>query len=259
MAAVVGFSADEDSVILQTASNPWSHTREVASWCGEEFPAWKNRPGHHWWKIECQTIRWRGPGSCHYLSHVQRIDVGFILQHGNTRPHTARHTQNFLAGQAVQLLPWPSCSHDHNSIENLWSVLKRRIRRRMRNATLLDLQRVAVEQWLIVHTLIGSMHQRCVELANSWGAYNHYWGQWSINVISIMQCVFLPPDVLHHSDGLLLKWPSLSIPFKFAIPHCYSAHSWTFRDFVEWVSLTPGPWHTANYPDLETISTPPYS
>ena len=45
---------------------------------------------------------------------TQRIGAGFILQHDNARPHTARHTQNFLAGQAVKALPWPSCSPDFN-------------------------------------------------------------------------------------------------------------------------------------------------
>ena len=175
------------------------------------------------------------------------------------------HTQNFLAGQAVQVLPWPSCSPDFNPIENLWFVLKRKIRRRMGpNSTMLDLWRVAVEEWQgiamwNVHTLIGSMRQHCMEVANSRGAYNHYWRQISINVIPIMQMCFLASICRMQHSCLVIK---MILPFH-SIQVCHPSLSQLTDYDIVWfcgsVALTPVAWYTEKYPDVETISTSTYS
>ena len=74
MAPAVGLSGGEESVMLPTASNPWSHTREVASWCGEEFPAMVKQT----WSSLTETLmpdvtltRWWIPSLC--LSHNESV------------------------------------------------------------------------------------------------------------------------------------------------------------------------------------------
>ena len=88
-----------------------------------------------------------------YIDQVLRpVAVPFInahgpatLMHDNARPHTVRPTQQFLNGNRVNILPWPSLLPDLNPIEHIWDALGHRVRSRhvvnnlhdLRNALLL--------------------------------------------------------------------------------------------------------------------------
>jgi transposase len=50
-----------------------------------------------------------------------------VLQQDGARPHTAKHSMAFFAEKNVEVLPWAPYSPDWNPIENLWSILKRRM------------------------------------------------------------------------------------------------------------------------------------
>ena len=66
------------------------------------------------------------PVALPFLQRHRRI----LLQQDNARPHTARVTQQFLAINNVNVLPWPARSPDMSPIEHLWDALDRQIRDR---------------------------------------------------------------------------------------------------------------------------------
>lgn len=42
--------------------------------------------------------------------------------------HRAMSVKKFLASKKIQILPWPGNSPDMNPIENLWAIIKRRLK-----------------------------------------------------------------------------------------------------------------------------------
>ena len=50
-----------------------------------------------------------------------------VLMQDGARPHTANNTMAFLETNNVEVLPWAPYSPDWNCIENVWSIVKRRI------------------------------------------------------------------------------------------------------------------------------------
>ena len=100
--------------------------------------------------------------------------------HDNARPHSARHTTQFLNQNGVHVLPWPSMSPDMNPIEHLWDELDRRVRSRPEAPTTrqelfnaLQVEWDAMPQQLI-RRLVDSMPQRCQELVAANGGHTHY-------------------------------------------------------------------------------------
>jgi len=52
----------------------------------------------------------------------------FVFQHDCSPPHRAKSTQAFLKQKNVEVLPYPGNSPDLNPIENLWNILKNKIK-----------------------------------------------------------------------------------------------------------------------------------
>ena len=61
------------------------------------------------------------------VPYLQQHHVG-IFQHDNAHPHTARHTQNILRINNVNVLQWPARSPDLSPIEHLQDHLGRQVR-----------------------------------------------------------------------------------------------------------------------------------
>ncbi len=53
-----------------------------------------------------------------------------VFQQDNAKPHTAAITTAWLRSRRVRELNWPACSTDLSPIENIWHIIKRKIRQR---------------------------------------------------------------------------------------------------------------------------------
>ena len=118
------------------------------------------------WKRAFPTLafRWRdGIIEPVVVPYLQQNDVR-IFQHGNARPHAARHTQNILRIHNVNVLQWPSRSpvrerHDVNNIR--------------------DLERALQAEWVriplqFIRKLICSMRRRFLAVLAANGGRNRY-------------------------------------------------------------------------------------
>ncbi len=91
-------------------------------------------------------------------------DADFIFQQDLAPAHTAKGTKSWFNDHGVTVLDWPANSPDLNPIENLWGIVKRKMRdTRPNNAD--DLKATVKETWASIppqqcHKLITSMPRR---------------------------------------------------------------------------------------------------
>ncbi|KAK3562573.1 hypothetical protein QTP86_002048 [Hemibagrus guttatus] len=101
-------------------------------------------------------------------------DADFIFQQDLAPAHTAKSTKSWLNDHGVGVLDWPANSPDLNPIENLWGIVKRKMRnKRPKNAD--ELKATVKETWASIppqqcHKLITSMPHRIEAVIKAKGA-----------------------------------------------------------------------------------------
>ncbi len=106
-------------------------------------------------------------------------DADFIFQQDLAPAHTAKGTKSWFSDHGVTVLDWPANSPDLNPIENLWGIVKRKMRdTRPNNAD--ELKATVKETWASIppqqcHKLITSMPRRIEAVIKAKGAPTKYW------------------------------------------------------------------------------------
>ena len=134
------------------------------------------------WKraVPMLAFRWRdGIIEPVVVPYLQQHNVG-IFQRDNARQHTARHTQNILRIQYVNVLQWPVRSPYLSPIEHLRDHLGRQVRERHDVNNIRDLERALQAEWVriplqVIRKLIFSIRRRCLAVLAANGGYTGYW------------------------------------------------------------------------------------
>ena len=105
-------------------------------------------------------------------------DDEFIFQHDLAPAHSAKSTTSWFGQNSVPVLDWPANSPDLNPIENLWGILKRKMRNtRPNNAG--ELKAAIKTAWASItpqecHKLITSMPRRIDAVIRAKGGPTKY-------------------------------------------------------------------------------------
>ena len=104
----------------------------------------------------------------------------FILQEDNCGPHRANSIATYLQSKGVSRMKWPAQSPDLNPIENVWGLLKQRLRKLPKQPTSADqLFDILSSEWDSLsdeyfYTLACSMASRVRKVINVGGRSTKY-------------------------------------------------------------------------------------
>ncbi|KAG1926784.1 hypothetical protein F2P79_024675 [Pimephales promelas] len=105
-------------------------------------------------------------------------DEDFIFQHNLAPAHSAKTTGKWFTHHGITVLNWPANSPDLNPIENLWDIVKRKLRDARPN-TLNELKAAIEASWASItpqqcHRLISSMPHRTEAVISAKGFPTKY-------------------------------------------------------------------------------------
>lgn len=105
-------------------------------------------------------------------------DEDLVFQHDLAPAHSAKTTGKWFTDHGITVLNWPANSPDLNPIENLWDIVKRKLRDARPNT--LDELKAAIEaSWASItpqqcHRLIASMPRRIEAVISAKGFPTKY-------------------------------------------------------------------------------------
>ena len=99
-------------------------------------------------------------------------------QQDNDPKHTSGVAKQFLADEVPETIDWPSNSPDINPIENMCSILKRRVEKR-KPSNIDELDQFLHEEWkkvdmTVISNLVYSMKSICLAIIDSKGERINY-------------------------------------------------------------------------------------
>ncbi len=179
-------SSKADSNTLGELHKEWTEAGVSASSHHAQSSSGKGLPSHFWTRDNVRSILpglWRkrtGLLEHFMLPSADKLygDADFIFEQDLAPAHTAKSTKSWLNDHGVGVLDWPANSPDLNPLENLWGIVKRKMRdTRPNNAD--DLKATVKETWASIppqqcHKLITSMPRRIEAVIKAKGAPAKY-------------------------------------------------------------------------------------
>jgi transposase len=108
------------------------------------------------------------------------LEKNFKFQQDNAAVHTSRLTKSWFTQKNINLLDWPACSPDLNPIENLWSIISRRVYENGKQfSSTNELRNAIFKAWIeieleILQKLVKSMKKRIFDLIKQNGGHTLY-------------------------------------------------------------------------------------
>jgi len=114
----------------------------------------------------------------HYPEMRRMLGRRWRFQQDNDPKHTSRIAKTFLAETFPDVLEWPANSPDLNPIENLWSIVKHNVEKRI-PTNISELNQYLVEEWekipsFMLSNLVLSMNRRCQMIIDNNGERFNY-------------------------------------------------------------------------------------
>ena len=116
------------------------------------------------------------------LDHYQRRLNGLpiVFQQDNAPIHVSRSTRRWFENRNVPLLDWPNRSPDLNPIENLWSILAKRVYANYKQYNTVEEPKRAIRRAFlgldqeVLENLVRSMSNRIYQVINRSGGLTDY-------------------------------------------------------------------------------------
>ena len=116
------------------------------------------------------------------LNSIEQIVPGFIWQQDGAPPHNPCRSviRNILGNDRI--VKWPACSPDLSPIENLWAIIKDKLRGKEFKSEDELFSAIRTEWWNIGNDIIVNLHQsayyRCIVCNNHQGdCLNSHWAE----------------------------------------------------------------------------------
>ena len=149
-------------------------------------------------------------------------DADFIVQQDSAPAHTAKSTNTWFNDHGITVLDWPANSPDLNPIDNLWGIVKRKMRdTRPNNAD--ELKAATKATWASItpqqcHRPIASMPRRIDAVIYAKGAPTKYWLHiWTYFSLGWHFCIKNP---LFYWSFVIFKFSEIqNFGFSLAVSH----------------------------------------